>query len=172
MKKMNKQGLESHRFAERVPYEEPIPIYVATAATTSHNHPELLRLEAGDLVVKKFNPKGNFAEFVFEKEDYISKHKFPHLSRGAFEHMQGDVFIYVRKLGATTKTGVRATCAFDKVPSATVGASQQVWIDSQEGFVPMRILENRGEKSRWRREKDGKVVLEERCAGLSRFCLP
>ncbi|CAD7926424.1 unnamed protein product [Amoebophrya sp. A25] len=180
LSELSRPGLESLDFTGRIPYQEPPPIwlvingteeFLATAGRDPRNgtrmerHPQMLHLEEGDLVLKKFNPKGNFSTRTYEEEEFVARAKFPHISDKTFENMRGDIYIWCRKLGAA---GGRMSV--DNRPFAEVGTKEHPLIDSQEGFVPISILENRAETN-WP-AADCTASFPQRAALQPRFKLP
>jgi len=161
---ISRPGLEDLELKPRVPYVEPPPIYVVTKAVRNRNHPEILEVEEGDLVLKKFNPLGGFARWTYEEDEYTMRDKFPHISDKCYEMMRNNLFIYVRKLGATAKTGVNNT-AFEEVGSQPI-----LMEDSQAGFVPLKNLQSVADSKF--PPKRSECVLLERCAARTRTCLP
>ncbi len=124
--KHKSSGLESLEFGPRTPYEEPPPIYVVTKSTKGLcTHPEMLEVEVGDLVLKKFDPMGKFPRWTYEEDEYSMRNKFPHISDKTYDMMRNNLYIYVRKLGSEVKTGLH------NVAFGDVGSEPKLLKDSQ-----------------------------------------
>lgn len=164
-KDLSPPGLESLELKPRPPMPYQSMIYRVIKSTKGMcTHPEILEVEVGDIVLRKFDPMGMFARWVYEEDEYVMRNKFPHISDATYDKMKNKTFLYVRKFGSHVKTGVH------NVAFPDVGSDPVLLKDSQAGMVPLAHLQNIQESEF--PGPDGKIPLYERDALRPRFQLP